>query len=159
MEIIAFDTNPEVVRALRESIGLPYFSTVLGNGIDATRAANLDALWMTWMQAERFGATPLLEPHKASVFPTREEDTQRGFPPFIVAGVMLGPSDARDPAYQLELVVRSMLQAVEDFYVTTGTRILRIGTIPENLLLTELSPEQATLIIAAAFADAGIRHK
>jgi hypothetical protein len=143
---------------LNDGIKLPYFSAVQGNGIEATRAAGLDALLLTWMQAERFGITPVLEPHTSKVFPTRAEDVRKGYPPFIVAGVMLTPSDSREAKRQLEIVIRAMLRAVDDFYATSGIRIHRIGTIPENLLLKDLHLTEASRIITSVFADAGFRE-
>jgi hypothetical protein len=153
LEIIVFDTDTKVVNSLRHGIELPFFSVVEGNGIEATRVANLDALWLTWMQAERFGITPSLKLHEAMAFPMPVKDILRGLPRFIVAGVALAASESRAGAHQLEVIVKAMLGAVSKLSVETGIVIRRIGTVPENLLLNKLEPEEAMRIISSIYSE------
>ena len=154
-ELIIFDTRAESVDALRRDLRLPFVTAIQGNGKQATRAAHLDALFLTWMQAEQLGVTPSLERHTAAVVVTPRVTQDKGFPPYIVAGVNFAPKDSRDLVIKLRITVEALLEAIFAFNSRSRDVIERVGTIPENLLLDKLSPATVAAVLEEAWQRPG----
>lgn len=151
LELVIFDPDPEAVRSLRSALGLPFVSIVQGNGKQAAGSSRLDALWLTWMQAEQFGVTPIVEPHSAVVSSMAPSFVSRGFPPFVVAGVSFDKTDSPDLAERLRVCLKAVLRAIRLFNDGGGGVIQRLGTIPENLLLNRLSPSTVSAELERAW--------
>lgn len=149
--LIIFETDRLAVEALRRDVRLPFIGVVHGDGRQATREADLDALWLTWMQAERFGVTPTVQLHCAVVYRTPPPLTAEGYPAFIVAGVGFSKSDPPDLVERLRMSIEAVLEAIKRFNSSGGGPIIRVGTIPENLLLDGLPLATATATIAKAW--------
>ncbi len=149
LELIIFDTDPHLVETFRRGIDLPFVKIVLGSGPEVTSFQKLDALWGSWMIAERFGITPDPVPYRAEVFPNA--GPLRGLPPFIVAGPSLAPGDSFSPNRGLEINLDGMLDAVSRFNASSETPIRRLGTIRENLLLHMIEPDRVAAAIDAAW--------
>jgi hypothetical protein len=159
LEIVCFSPDAHLVRLLSDSMKLPYLVFIHGNGIEATSAAKLDALLVTWMQAEYFGITPKFEPHKAEVLTTPQAQVNRGLPPLFVAGVMLKSEDPRDPAFELCLLISAALDAIARFNLASTQKITRLGVVAEMLRVEKIGLRKAAEIIDAEYAAAMARHE
>jgi hypothetical protein len=149
LDLIIFDTDPRLVETFRRGIDLPFVKVVLGKGAEVTALEKLDALWGSWMMAERFGITPAPVPYRAEVFPNT--GPFEGLPPFIVAGPSLASGDSFAPDRGLEINLDAMLEAVARFNLNSANPIRRLGTIRENLLLHMIEPNRVASTIEAAW--------
>ena len=149
-EIVVFDTDMAGLQAWQSSLRLPFMTFALGTGPQVTASRDLDAMWLTPMQAERFGAMPPFPLHVALVLATPASDVQKGFPPFIVTGVAVANDDPKDPQWQLRLVMTSLLRAIRDA-CARGQTIRRVGMLPEHLFMDRLSAEEVGAIVKAAY--------
>lgn len=156
-ELVIFDTDAESVDALRRDFRLPFVTVIQGNGKQATAAAHLNALFLTWMQAEQLGITPSLERHTAAVVLTPRATQEKGFPPYIVAGVNFASEDSRDPVIKLKITVEALWEAISAFNSANADAIERVGTIPDNLLLDRLPPATVAAVLEAAWRRPGPR--
>jgi hypothetical protein len=143
--LVIFTLDARAAESLTRDIRLPFVSVVHGNGKQATSIANLDALWLTWMQASYFGITPQFEPHVAVVCRTPETKIKEGFASLIIAGVNLTKDDPPDLIEQLRLTLRAVLEAVIRFNAAGGA-IERLGTVTGNLGIGTL-PTQAVVTL------------
>jgi hypothetical protein len=146
--IVLFSTD----RALIERLGIlcngkSPLEIVFGTGPEVTASHKLDAFWMTWMQAERFGAEPPFAPHEARVLRVPASEREKGFPAFVVAGVLLADDDPNSAEFQLQLVLEALLTTVQRFNATNLQQIHRVGTVPENLALNLVNPSAARRIV------------
>lgn len=83
--LVIFEPDARIAVSLMREIQLPFVTVVNCYGKEATSVARLDAIWLTWMQAEQFGITPQFEPHVAVVCRTPEDKVKEGFAPLTVA--------------------------------------------------------------------------
>lgn len=135
--LVIFEPDARIADALKREIRLPFVTVVNCYGKEATSVARLDAIWLTWMQAEQFGITPQLEPHVAVVFRTPDAKVKEGFAPFTVAGVNFAKNDPPDLIERLRWSLEAVLGAILRFNKTEGA-IERIGTLPTTLVLGKL---------------------
>lgn len=127
-------------------------AVVLQRG-ELMRLPGLDAIFLTVMAAERLGAKPI--PHQAQVLATGPDDRERGYPPFVVAGVALHRGeDARDVRLGLAAIVTAVVEAVARHNSRGASPIRTVGLGPEWVRMKELSPEDAAQIICAAYDKA-----
>lgn len=152
-EIVVFDTDGSRIERLRLAIRLPFLSFAFGNGPAVAKANRLDAMWLTPMQAERYGASPPFPLHRAQLLPTPLKEIEKGFPPFVVVGVAISPDDPTDPSWQLNLVVKAMAREIRDRQNDETRRIRRIGMLPDHLLLNKLREDEASAIIDRAYHE------
>ena len=73
-------------------------------------------------------------------------------PPYVVTGVAMAPDDPHEPAFELELIVIAVLEAVQAFNAKRPGAIQIIGFWGGNLCIEQLGPEQAGKIVRAAYA-------
>jgi hypothetical protein len=152
-EIIVFDTNSSVIAALESSFRLPFISFAVGTGPEVVKSNGLDAMWLTPMQAERYGAMPPFPLYAAEILVTPETEVQKGFARLVITGVAISTDDPRDPRWQLRLVVRSLAKAIKEASDTRSFAVHRVGMLPEDLFLHKLSVGEAFPIIEAAYRE------
>ncbi|HEX2834285.1 MAG TPA: hypothetical protein VHW00_14850 [Thermoanaerobaculia bacterium] len=132
---------------MREGSQVAYCGTrEQGTGIEITHKYHLDALLLTLMQAERFGARPPFPRGESFVLETSAPDHDRGFPPFIVAGVSVQHQSPRDLHAEAAIFLIAALRAIDRFNSEHSTKIFRIGVLADNLLARELG-ERAVIDI------------
>lgn len=145
LHIVIFSTDAETIEMLRSvAKQLPYLSFAEGDGPTVTKAERLDALKVSQMDAvERYGFNP---PHpflEARVLKAPTNLVERGLPKYGISGVALpNHYSRRDIRAELELVISAMLKAVKEFNNTGGDQILRVGILPESLMLDKLPPTE-----------------
>ncbi len=125
--LIVQEANREAVQATRA--GLEPCDGIIVLGIDATTFAHmpgLDSLFLTLPQAEAWGSKPL-PPHVSEVLRTREPETQKGLPPYVVTGVVLREGEPATGSSALQIVVCSMIRAVLEFNKSGNQLIKTIG--------------------------------
>jgi hypothetical protein len=132
-------------------MNLPFVRTFVGNGIEVTQSAQLDAMWLTPIQAERYGASPPFPLHEAQLFATPQMEVEKGFPKVVIVGVAISSDDPTDPRWQLRLIVSAMLNAIEIAERRGNFHVQRVGMLPEHLLLNNLTIPIAAAIIADAY--------
>ena len=150
-EIVIFDTDAAVIAALQGELNLPFVRTAVGNGIQVTRSAQLDGMWLTPMQAERYGASPPFPLHEAQILVTPHGEVEKGFPEVVIVGVALSADDPTDPQWQLRLVISAMLKAISDADRLGTFHVERVGMLPEHLMLNRLPLRVAAAIIDKAY--------
>ncbi|MGH7746336.1 MAG: hypothetical protein ACREQ5_16500 [Candidatus Dormibacteria bacterium] len=116
------------------------------------RLESIDAIFLTIMAAERWGARPIV--HEAQVFETTSADRDMGWPSFVIAGVAGKPDDPRDPQFELRMIILAVLRAVEKFNKTAGRPIRSIAFGPEWIGIKKLTPQQAADVIRVAYGEA-----
>jgi hypothetical protein len=95
--------------------------------------SNIDAIWLTLPAAEQFAPfKSLLEVGKAEVLRTTPEDQTKGFPRFVVTGVVMGPQHTRGPLAETKLVLSAALQAVAEFNHQHPGSIRRLAFCPST---------------------------
>lgn len=135
-KLVFFATDQECLNGLEAGLRLSLIAYMYANDREVTAKAAIDALFLTWTQAERFGVTPEAEPSQARVFPMPAEYRAKGFPKYIVAGVALPPDRSVSAEEEMRIVVKAMVEAVANFNDSRPAQeIKRVGTTPENLLL------------------------
>ena len=112
---------------------------------------DLDAIFLPLPAAERWGARPLF--HKAQILSAQgaEATPSVDMPPYVVTGVAMAPDDPHEPAFELALIVTSVLEAVQAFNAQHPGAIRVIGFWGGNLCIDQLGPEQVGRIIRAAY--------
>jgi hypothetical protein len=111
----------------------------------------LDAIFLPLPAAERWGARPLL--HKAQILSAQGAAAipSVAMPPYVVTGVVMAPDDPHEPAFELALIITSVLEAVQAFNTQHPRAIRVIGFWGGNLCIDQLGPEQVGRIIRAAY--------
>ena len=152
IELVIFDPDLGVIESLRRSLILPFLTVIQANGKQATSEASLDALWLTWMQAERFGITPMLGIHRAAISPTTASFIGKGFPYFVIAGVSLAKDESPYSIESLIVTIKAVAEAIAEDNARSRERIIqRVGTIRENLLLDRLTPAIVRIVLEEAW--------
>lgn len=111
----------------------------------------LDAVYLTVMGAERWGALPI--PHKAQVLRTAPADAEKGYPPYVIAGSVFTAEDSLDPRFQLRVIVDAVLNAVRSFNLAESDPIWKVGFWAEDLCITLMSPEAAGELIKSVYEE------
>jgi hypothetical protein len=149
--IIAVDKQHDFM-CLREGLARCPEITILALPANKlSTLTDLDALFLPLPAAERWGARPLL--HKAQILSAQGADGKSAvdMPPYVVTGVAMAADDPHEPAFELELMVISVLEAVQAFNTKHPGAIQVIGFWGGNLCMDQLGPEQAGKIIRAAY--------
>jgi hypothetical protein len=150
--IITVDNTPDLMRMRKGLAGYPEI-TIIELPVDKlpTRS-DLDAIFLPLPAAERWGARPLL--HKAQILNTQGAEglPSIDMPPYVVTGVAMAPDDPHEPAFELELIVSSVLEAVQAFNTKHPGAIQVIGFWGENLCIDRLGPERVGKLLRAAYA-------
>jgi hypothetical protein len=115
------------------------------------QAEGVDAIFLTIMAAERWGARPIV--HEAQVLETSSSERGGGWPSFIVAGVAGKPDDPRDPQFELRMIILAVLRAVQKFNKTASRPIRNVAFGPEWTGIRKLLPQHAAEIIRAAYDE------
>lgn len=143
--LIFSDPDAERVERLRRGIGdHPDLRVIHLKSSELRKLPELDAIFLTIMAAEAWGAVPLI--HKAQVL-TNRENRLAGWPDHIVAGVAMGPGDPREPVFELKLIIQAVLEAITEFNQESEQPITSVGFSPEWTGINRIDPIQAGRII------------
>jgi hypothetical protein len=149
--VIAVDNSHNLRRMRQGLAGCPEI-TVLELPADklATRA-DLDAIFLPLPAAERWGSRPLL--HTAHILSAKRPEglPSADMPPYVITGVAMAPDDPREPAFELQLIVTSVLEAVQAFNATHPGAVQVIGFWAGNLCVDQLGPERVGKILRAVY--------
>jgi len=115
------------------------------------RLKGLDAIYLTAMGAERWGARPIR--HKAQVLSTTPADAEKGLPKYVVAGGVFALAEPADPAFQVLVVVTSVLEAIKAFNLDGNEVICNIGFWADDLLIQDIDPIEAARVIRSAYEN------
>jgi hypothetical protein len=147
MKLIFSDNDSARVAALREAFaGRGDLHVVQVKRTEELRIMpELDALYLSVMGAERWGAYPVV--HKAQVLKVTDKDRAEGWPPYVIAGVAMKSDDPRDPKFELGLIVSCAVEAAKQFNLEGSGWIDTIGFGGDWIGLKKMSPEEAAEII------------
>jgi hypothetical protein len=135
-QLVLFSEDAVEVCALQQKfVAGSNITVVKGNGPDVTKRYNLDALWVSPMQASYFGVSTPLTKHIGHVFPMPKENREKGLPRFLVTGAAMAPDDPETPEFAARLCTRALTDAVAKYNQTHHGVLRRIGSIPHNLCL------------------------
>lgn len=138
-ELVIFGANVSGMQRMVETYTYPIRVLVVeGTAPEVTRKCHLDALVLTLMQAERFGARPPFPEGESFVLRTSPYDRERGLPPFMVAGVALHLRSPRDLREEVSIFLTEAFRAITRFNHQHLTKIRRMGVLADNLRVSEL---------------------
>ena len=152
LKLIISHKDENIVNLLRNGFqGYPGISVLELPPDELPKVVGLDAVYLSVMGAERWGARPIV--HKAQILRTRAEEAENGFPPYVVAGGVFNDDDPRDPRFQLEVVITSVLEAIRAFNLEHDQPIRSIGFWAEDLLIGKMEPIEMAHTIAFLYAQ------
>ena len=135
IKLFLYSTNAEEIAVIKSKLHHSQsIFAVVGRGPQVTQAHRLDALWLTPMQATYYGLTGTLAPHVAQIFPMPDEKRELGLPRFVIAGVMLDPLKTYSTGVLQDLVPHALKSAVDAWNEWNPLKIIRIGSLPRNIL-------------------------
>ena len=150
--LVISDESQERVRLLQEGLAGCEEVTVLKQRPDEIiRQEGLDAVYLSVMGAERWGALPI--PHKVQVLQTTSRDAEKGYPPYVIAGGLFEMEDSREPSFQLRVIMNAALDAVETFNAKNNGVIRKIGFWTEWLGIQNMNPMEAGEIIKSVYQE------
>ena len=131
--VIAIDTHDTAMRLDKALYGCTGITILESPADKLPTLPDLDAMFLTLPGAERWGARPLV--HKAQILRTQpaQDTAPAGMPPYVIAGVAMAPDDPHDPAFELQLILTSTLEAVQAFNAKHSEAIKVIGFWAGNL--------------------------
>jgi hypothetical protein len=156
-DLIVSEPNGERAMLMRRGVGeFSHIRVLHLNSNDLRGLPELDAIYLTIMAAERWGAHPIV--HQAQVLETKPDDRIAGWPAYVVAGVAMKSEDPREPSNELRLIIRSAINAVEGFNAQNKKRLIQtVGFGPEWTGITRLDALHAGQIIRAAYEETGMK--
>lgn len=150
--LVIADERQESVNLLQEGLAGCEEVTVLKLRPDQLlNVEGLDAFYLSVMGAERWGARPI--PHKAQILRTALDDTEKGYPPYVIAGGLFNIEDSRDPRFQLRVIMHTVLADVESFNAVNKGVIRKIGFWTEWLGIERMNPVEAGRIIRSVYEE------
>jgi hypothetical protein len=154
-QIVFFDTEDSILKRLEvHSAGIPYLSFFVGNGLEATKTAKLDAMQVSLMIAiDRFGVGPPFPVHEAIVIKTPEGEVKGGLPEHVIAGVAIAKDDPKDPQFALPVMLSAILRAVREFNLKHEKKIMRVGILTLALCLDKLPAAEAVGTISRIYRE------
>jgi hypothetical protein len=84
---------------------------------------------------------------------TKDQDRIAGWPPYVVAGVAMKKDDPRDPKFELAVIIRCVLDAVESFNSHGLEKIETVAFGSDWIGLKKLDPAEAGEIIRRTFEE------
>ena len=150
--LIFGDPDAARVELLRQGFAShPEITACAVKSAELTRATGADAIFLTIMAAERWGAKPIT--HQAQVLRTNQEDQFMGWPAFVIAGVAAKPGDPRDPEFELRMIVLAVLRAATSFNAASEQPVRHVAFGPEWIGIKKLAPLKAAEIICSAYDE------
>ena len=152
--LIVQQRKPDVAARVRSGIGNTHgIDVVATTPNEFVSLARLDALFLTLPRAEAWGSKPL-PPHTCEVLRTRPPELEKGFPPFVVTGVILRDEDPKTGAFTVQLVVRSAVKAIVRFNAANGNPIRTLGLAEVERFAPEVEALELGRLIRAAYEAA-----
>lgn len=148
--LIISDERQETVNLLQKGLAGCEEITVLQLKPDQLpKLDGIDAVYLTVTGAERWGAMPI--PHKAQVLPALPTDAEHGWPPYVIAGGLFNMEDPHDPRFYLQVIINTVLDAVDSFNSENKDVIRKIGFWTEWLGIERMNPVEAGGIIKSVY--------
>ena len=150
--LILSDKSQETVNLLREGLaGCEEVIPLWQSPDQLLMMEGLDAVYMSVMAAERWGARPI--PHSAQILQTAPSDAERGYPSYVIAGGLFEREDSRAPGFQLRTILRAVLSGVNSFNAVNDEPISKIGFWANDLCFPPLSPLEVGAIIKSVYEE------
>ena len=146
MRLLIFGTDENLISPLQVLVkDCRNLSAFLGDGPASTRGCNLDALWVTPLQAERFGVSPRIDTRTCTISKNTPQMLAKGLPRYVVS------CGTTPTAGWLEQAVATLQESVSQFNAEHASDLIKtIGTLPENLGLTNENMKRVVEMLAAA---------
>lgn len=144
--------DPQLVRILQQSFdGCPELTAVVLEPHQLPNLKGVDALYLSMIAAERWNPRPIF--YESQVLKTRPEDI--GWPPYVVAGILMRPDDPRagDPTEELKLVMKAVLGAISSYNQANNAPICRVGFWSDTLGIDHIDVAAAGEIIKSAYEE------
>lgn len=152
MNFIISTADIETIKLLQEGLaGCEEVSVVRLPPHELFKVEGLDAFYSTVMGAERWGALPIAR--KAQILEVGPEHRIKGYPRYVIAGSLFDIEDPPDPAFQLRVIVSSVLTAVESFNDQHHDAIVKIGFWSDDLCVPGINARDVGKIIKEAYDE------
>ena len=155
--------KPELIvqQAKRENVdlirrGLKQREGVIVLGIETKNfwcLAGLDALFLTLPRAEAWGSKPL-PPHTCEVLRTREPELKKGFPPYVVTGVVMNDGEPFTGPSVVPLLVKTVISAVREFNARENDVIQTVGLMEVERFAPSVSATEIGELISLGYGMA-----
>ena len=149
--LLLFDENIDVVANLQSAFrGDAELSARQLEPSEIPTLQELDALYLTLPAAERWN--PRLIFYQSQILKTGPGE---GWPPHIITGIAMKPDDPRagDPASELKLVIKAVLDAVESYNHKHQSTITVIGFWTRDLSIDHMDTSLAGKIIRSIYEE------
>jgi len=151
-QVVLFTHNPKMAAGLKYRFAAkPNILICLGNASEVTDMFKLDALCLSSTQASYYGIVQPRSDEASHVYPMPRETHIKGLPRLIIAGVPLLPGKVYTERFIGRNPAVSLANAIAEFNKRTSRRILRVGSIPENLGIDTPDNDAATEALEQAF--------
>jgi hypothetical protein len=159
-QLVLFSTDPEQVSSLKKRFSLSgNIHVACGTGPEIGKQFHLDALWMTPMQASYFGVAQVLPFGQAAIFPMPADKVAKGLPRLMIVGVALTPERHYPRSYEVRIPAEALASAIADYNGKHDQRILRVGSVPENLSIESADSAEAIQAVQQAFSGLRIQSE
>jgi hypothetical protein len=153
-QIVLFTHNAKMAAGLKYRFAAaPNVVIFLGNASEVTDRYKLDALCLSSTQASYFGVSQPRSEESSRVYPMLPDSRTKGLPRLLIAGVPLLPGKVYTDRFIGRNPAIALANAIAEYNKRTNRRILRVGSIPENLGIDTPDNDAATEALEQAFAD------
>jgi len=147
--------NRKKVVEFREGLGNTLGIFAFGPESDAMwKLAGIDAFYLSLSRAERWGSRPIA-PHTVAVLQTSQSEQQAGYPPFIITGFLLKEGEPTHADFVLPLLVRSVLNAVDEVNTHQPGAIRALGFFAFELTFADCTLTGSAHLLARLIKERG----
>jgi hypothetical protein len=160
-QLVVFTTDPDEFSSLR----LLFSSTknvivAQGSGPEVSKRENLDALWLTPMQASSYGISSPAPFGRAVIHHMPSDKVAKGLPHLMIVGVALDPLRDYSDDYRARVPAEALAKAIMQYNEGhLHQPLLRVGSLPENLCLAPYSRLKARQAIISAFHNLSVEQE
>jgi hypothetical protein len=152
-QVVLFTHNPKMAAGLKYRFAAkPNIVIFLGNASEVTDMFKLDALCLSSTQASYYGISQPPSDEASRVYPMPREAYLKGLPRLMIAGVPMLPGKVYTERFIGRNPAISLANAIADYNKRSSRRILRAGSIPENLGIDTPDNDDATDALERAFS-------
>ena len=151
-QIVLFTHNPQMAAGLKYRFASARNIVIFqGNAAEVTDMYRLDALCLSATQASYYGVSQARSDEASHVYPMPSAHA-KSLPRLMITGVPLLPGKVYTERFIGRNPAVTLANAISDYNKRNSRRILRIGSIPENLGIDTPDNDAATEALERAFS-------
>ena len=153
-QVVLFTANAKLASALKHRFSSTSNIVVFcGNALEVTDKYKLDALCITASQASYYGVSQPRTADSSRVFPMPADSRMKGLPRLLISGISLLAGNIYTERFIGRNPAITLATAIAEYNKRNDRRILRVGSIPENLAIDSPDAYDATEALEQAFSD------